>query len=127
MSDENGAVKPAGQAAAAPQDLPGAGAGAGAGAGGAQPAGQPSGPTKVVWDDSAMATSFANVVNVLNTKEEFMLLFGQNKTWNLLDAKEMRVDLDNRIVLTPYAAKRLLGILQARVAEYERLIHKIDL
>jgi hypothetical protein len=79
-------------------------------------AGQPQ-QTRVIWDDSNMATSFANVVNVLNTKEEFTLLFGQNKTWNLTESRELQVDLNNRIVLTPYAAKRLLGLLQDRVRD----------
>ena len=36
------------------------------------------------------------------------LLFGTNQTWNVADAKELSVQLDNRIVLTPFAAKRLL-------------------
>ena len=33
-------------------------------------------PPKIVWDDSKMNTSYANVCNVLGTREEVMLLFG---------------------------------------------------
>jgi len=31
---------------------------------------------KIVWDDSKMNTSYANVCNVLGTREEITLLFG---------------------------------------------------
>lgn len=77
-------------------------------------------PRKVVWDDSDMDTIFANVVNVLSTREEFALLFGTNQTWNAVGSNELTVQLSNRIVLTPYAAKRLATLLNARVAEYEQ-------
>ncbi len=81
---------------------------------------QPDMPTRVVWDDSAMMSSFANVINVMNTREEFTLLFGTNQTWNVVGSKELTVKLSNRIVLTPYAAKRLLTQLNQHLAEYER-------
>lgn len=74
---------------------------------------------RVVWDDAKIATSFANVVNVLSTREEMALLFGTNQTWNALETKELVVQLSNRIVLTPYAAKRLMILLSNRVREYE--------
>ena len=32
--------------------------------------------TKVTWDDRKMVTTFANVVNVLATREEVTVLFG---------------------------------------------------
>lgn len=73
----------------------------------------------VRWNDKNMATSFVNVVNVLNTREEFMLMLGTNQTWNTLDSDEVVVELSNRIVMTPYAAKRLMLLLQNRIAEYE--------
>ena len=74
---------------------------------------------RVVWDDSKIATTFANVVNVLSTREEMALLFGTNQTWNAMESKELVVQLSNRIVLTPYAAKRLMILLGNRVREYE--------
>ncbi|HVY19717.1 MAG TPA: DUF3467 domain-containing protein [Bauldia sp.] len=76
-------------------------------------------PTRVVWDDSNMATAFANVINVLTTREEFTLLFGTNQTWNSVNNREFTVRLSNRVVLSPYAAKRLATLLQVRVQEYE--------
>ncbi len=83
--------------------------------------------TKVNWDDSKMATSYANVVNVLVTREELTLLFGMNQTWNTAEAKELTVELNNRILLTPYAAKRLLTLLAARMRDYETRIGPITL
>ena len=83
--------------------------------------------TKLTWDDSKMVTTFANVVNVLVTREELTLLFGINQTWNTAQAKELVVQLSNRIVLTPYAAKRLLTLLSARMQDYEARIGPITL
>jgi hypothetical protein len=83
--------------------------------------------TKVNWDDSKMVTTFANVVNVLVTREELTLLFGMNQTWNTAQAKELTVQLSNRIVLTPYAAKRLLTLLTARMRDYEARLGPLTL
>lgn len=75
---------------------------------------------KVHWDQSQMRTEFANVINVLSTREEFSLLFGVNNKLNIDDPKGFEVKLLNRIVLTPFAAKRLSVLLGGRVAEYEK-------
>lgn len=75
---------------------------------------------RVRWNDGHMSTNFVNVVNVLNTREEFMLMLGTNQTWNTLESDEVVVELSNRIVMTPFAAKRLTLLLQNRLAEYEQ-------
>jgi len=72
----------------------------------------------VVWDDSKMNTSYANVCNVLGTREEIMLLFGANQQWRT-GQKEVTVLLSDRIVLNPYAAKRLFRMLEQGLKEYE--------
>jgi hypothetical protein len=74
----------------------------------------------VVWDDKEMRTSYANVINVISTQEEFSLFFGTNQTWNLAEAPGLVVKLNNRVLLTPHAAKRLQLLLTERIAEYER-------
>ncbi len=81
---------------------------------------------RVVWDDSAMSSSYANVVNVLATREEMTLLFGTNQTWNASGGTDLVVKLSDRIVLTPFAAKRLCTLLDRRVKEYEELFGKLD-
>ena len=81
---------------------------------------------RVVWDDTNMSSSFANVVNVLATREEMTLLFGTNQTWNAAGTEELVVRLSDRIVLSPFAAKRLSLLLDRRVKEYEELFGKLD-
>jgi hypothetical protein len=85
---------------------------------------QPARPTRsgtptVRWDDSNMKTSYANVVNAASTREEVTLFFGTNQTWNATDAREFKVLLSDRIVLNPFAAKRLWVLLGAVLKEYE--------
>ena len=78
----------------------------------------PEGAPKVKWDDSNMRTSYANVCNVLGTREEIMLLFGANQAWHG-GQKEVTVLLSDRVVLNPYAAKRLHIMLEQGLKEYE--------
>ncbi len=80
--------------------------------------GSPAAPT-VNWDDSQMRTSYANVVNASSTREEVTLFFGTNLTWNPSEKREFNVRLSDRIVLNPYAAKRLLILVGAILKEYE--------
>ncbi|MFH1603305.1 MAG: DUF3467 domain-containing protein [Pseudomonadota bacterium] len=73
---------------------------------------------KVVWDDTRMNTSYSNVCNVLGSREEITLLFGVNQAWHS-GQKEVKVLLSDRIVLNPYAAKRLRVLLERVLKEYE--------
>lgn len=73
---------------------------------------------RVIWDDSKMSTSYSNVCNVLGSREEITLLFGANQAWHT-GQKEVKVLLTDRIVLNPYAAKRLGVLLQRVLHEYE--------
>jgi hypothetical protein len=74
--------------------------------------------TKVVWDDSRMNTSYSNVCNVLGSREEITLLFGANQAWHA-GQKEVKVLLSDRVVLNPYAAKRMSLLLEKVLKEYE--------
>ena len=73
---------------------------------------------KVKWDDSNMKSSYANVCNVTSTREEVVMLFGMNQAWNR-GQKEVTIQLTDRIVISPYAAKRLSMLLGGVVNEYE--------
>ncbi len=90
------------------------------GVGGTTPAGAETNTKSVSWDDSGMRSSYANVINVINTREEFSLFFGQNQTWDLAAGRELVVRLENRIVMSPYAVKRLHTLLGERLATYEQ-------
>ena len=83
-----------------------------------KPTAEPANMPKINWDDSKMHTSYANVCNVLGTREEIMLLFGANQAWHG-GQKEVTVVLGERVVLNPYAAKRLLLLLGQGLKEYE--------
>lgn len=77
------------------------------------------GQRRVHWDDTKMVTNFANVVNVTSTREEVTLFFGTNQTWNVTDEQQVKVELTNRVILTPFAAKRLLMLVGGLLKEYE--------
>jgi Protein of unknown function (DUF3467) len=74
---------------------------------------------KIKWDDSNMKSSYANVCNVTSTREEVVLLFGMNQAWNR-GQKEITIQLTDRIVISPFAAKRLSMLLGNVVTEYEK-------
>ena len=75
--------------------------------------------TRIKWDDSGMKSSYANVCNVTSTREEVVLLFGMNQAWNR-GQKEVTIQLTDRIIISPYAAKRLCALLDGVVKEYEK-------
>jgi Protein of unknown function (DUF3467) len=72
----------------------------------------------VQFDVSNLQSSYANLCNVSSTREEVVLAFGVNNVWERGQAN-MQVQLTNRIVLNPYAAKRLAVVLTRVVTEYE--------
>jgi hypothetical protein len=65
---------------------------------------------RIRWDDSNMRSSYANVCNVAGTREEIVLLFGINQA-SQAGQKEVTVKLADRIILSPFAAKRLARLL----------------
>lgn len=73
---------------------------------------------KIKWDDSNMKSSYANVCNVTSSREEVVMLFGMNQAWNR-GQKEVTIQLSDRIVISPFAAKRLSLLLSGVVKEYE--------
>ncbi|MGH8621097.1 MAG: DUF3467 domain-containing protein [Burkholderiales bacterium] len=75
--------------------------------------------TRIKWDDSGMKSSYANVCNVTSTREEVVMLFGINQAWNR-GQKEVTIQLTDRIIISPYAAKRLTVLLDGVVKEYEK-------
>ena len=83
---------------------------------------QAAGPTRaqpaVRWDDSDMRSSYANVTNVSSTRDEVVLTFGINQSWERGQG-EITVQLSNRIILSPFAAKRLATLLNNVIREYE--------
>jgi hypothetical protein len=83
------------------------------------------GRPNIVWDDSNMSSSYANVCNVASTREEVVVLFGTNQAWKGVEA-EVRVQLSDRIIMSPFAAKRLAQLLDNVVRQYEGRFGSLD-
>ncbi len=77
------------------------------------------------WDDSKMRSAYANVCNVSSTREEVTLLFGTNQAWRA-GQKEVSIELTDRIIVSPFAAKRLSVLLNGVVSEYEKRFGALD-
>jgi len=84
------------------------------------------GQTKIVWNDSNMRSAYANVANVAGGREEIVLLFGMNQAWHA-GQKEVNVQLTDRVVLSPFAAKRLSILLNNVLADYEKKFGKLEI
>ena len=84
------------------------------------------GQTKIVWDDTNMRSVYANVSNVAGGREEIVLLFGMNQAWHA-GQEEVKVNLTDRIVLSPFAAKRLSLLLGNVIGDYEKRYGTMDI
>ena len=76
------------------------------------------GTPKVKWDTANMKSSYANVCNVASTREEVVVMFGLSQAWSGGES-EVAVQLNDRVILSPYAAKRLALLLNNVVQQYE--------
>ena len=73
---------------------------------------------RVRWNTNALKSSYANFCNATSTREEVVLNFGVNHNWER-SPQEMEIDLEHRIVLSPFAAKRLNQLLSKLMTEYD--------
>jgi len=80
----------------------------------------------VRWDGSKMRSTYANVCNVSSTREEVTLMFGTNQNWHA-GQKELTIELSDRMILNPYAAKRMAILLANTMQEYEKRFGEIQL
>jgi hypothetical protein len=85
-----------------------------------QPGPQPAAAQQTLrLDDTKMRSTYANFANVSSTREEFVLMFGTNTGWQG-GSQDLAVQLSDRIILSPFVAKRLALVLAGVVQEYER-------
>ena len=75
--------------------------------------------SKLRLDTSDLKSSYCNVCNVSSTKEEVVLSLGINQGWELERRSEIEVKLQHRIILSPFAAKRLAQMLTGLISDYE--------
>jgi hypothetical protein len=70
------------------------------------------------FDTSQLKSSYANFCNANSTREEVVLNFGENNAWERT-SDEIDVILTHRIVMSPFAAKKLHELLQKLMNEYK--------
>ncbi len=80
---------------------------------------------RIVWDSTNMRSAYANVFNVAGAREEFVFFFGMNQSWDA-GQKELKVQLTDRIVMSPFAAKRLSTLLNNVIKDYEARHGSLD-
>lgn len=78
---------------------------------------QPATP-QVKWNVEGLKSSYVNFANANSSREEVVLNFGVNNTWDRM-TPEVEVVLAHRVVMSPFAAKRLAELLDKLVTEYE--------
>ncbi len=72
----------------------------------------------VVWDTDEVRNVYANVFNVAGSPEEFVISLGISHTWRE-GQRELKVPMTDRILMSPYAAKRLARLLNNVMREFE--------
>ena len=82
--------------------------------------------TRIHLNAAGLKSTYANVCDVKCTREEVYLNFGVTKPWEQNPA-EVEIELSNRLVMSPFAAKRLLLVLGQRIGEFEKLFGELRL
>lgn len=80
---------------------------------------------KIHWDDSNLRSVYANMCNAAGTREEIVLLFGMNQAWHFAQA-DVTIQLTDRIVLSPFVAKRLSLVLNNVIRDHESKYGSLD-
>jgi hypothetical protein len=79
---------------------------------------QAGGQPKALWDSSSVRSAYADAFNVIGGREEIALFFGRKKG-GITGRNELGVKLTNRILMSPFTAKRLAIMLESDLREYE--------
>lgn len=109
MPDQPASPAPSPRATTAPSPAPADG----------QAAGQ-----RVKWGSGQLKSSYVNFANANSTQEEVVLNFGMNNNWDRA-AQEVEIELLHRVVMSPFAAKRLAELMNKLVAQYEERYGKL--
>jgi hypothetical protein len=86
----------------------------------AQPTGQP-----IRLNTNNLKSTYCNMCNANSTREEVVLNFGVNQNWDRGQGN-LEVTLEHRIILSPFAAKRLAHMLDKLVGEYESRYGRLE-
>jgi len=81
---------------------------------------------RVQFDTTTLKSSYCNVCNGSSTREEVVLNFGLNTTWDRSGDDRLQVALHHRIILSPHAAKRVRDMLVRLIEEHEARYGTLD-
>lgn len=81
-------------------------------------------PRPITVDDSMAASNYANFCRVTGSPEELIIDFGMNA--QPMGKNTEPVEIDQRIILNFYTAKRLLHALHVSVQRHEEVFGKIE-
>lgn len=73
---------------------------------------------RLKWNTAQLKSSYCNVANATSTREEVVLNFGVNQNWDR-GSPDFEIQLEHRIILSPFAAKKLSELLARLIKEYE--------
>lgn len=81
----------------------------------------PTAPKPLRFRTDNLKSSYCNMANVTSTREEVVLNFGINQNWdqpsdNLVG---LEVDMQHRVILSPFAAHKLSEALNQLMRDYE--------
>lgn len=78
------------------------------------------GEPQVRFRTDDLKSSYCNMCNATSTREEVVLNFGVNQSWDRSGGNgAMEVDLLHRITLSPFAAQRLSDALAKLMRDYQ--------
>ena len=73
---------------------------------------------RVRLDTTRMKSSYCNVCNATSTREEVVINFGLNQSWDRADG-DLEIEIQHRIIMSPHAAGKLREILNELIEGYE--------
>jgi hypothetical protein len=80
-------------------------------------ANEPRGP-RLRFNTAQLKSSYCNVCNATSTREEVVINFGVNQNWDQ-SPDLVEIDLHHRVIVSPFAAKRLHEMLGQLLQQYE--------
>ncbi|MEL7499144.1 MAG: DUF3467 domain-containing protein [Planctomycetota bacterium] len=81
-------------------------------------------PRPISVDDTGAVSAYANFCRVTGSPEELIIDFGMNA--QPMGSNEQPVDIEQRIILNFYTAKRLLHALHVSVQRHEEVFGPIE-
>lgn len=81
--------------------------------------------SQVAFNTDNLKSTYCNVCNGSSTREEVVINFGVNDSWDMNRTK-IEVDLEHRIVMSPHAAKRLADMMNRLISEHEQRYGKLE-